>query len=89
MGVYLSEPNKEKKVNEGYKKGVSYCAVEMQGITSVTQAGEETWKTQTSAPSTLEMVTLSSQSLMATEVILVLCRPRSQQVCRENLCGRT
>lgn len=86
MGVYLSEPNKDKKVNEGYKKGVSYCAVEMQGITSVTQAGEETWKTQTSARLTLEMETRSSLFLTDMEVTVFLCRPLSQQVRRENFC---
>jgi len=35
MGVYLSEPSKDKKINEGYKKGLSFCSAEMQGITSV------------------------------------------------------
>jgi hypothetical protein len=35
MGVYLSEPNKDKKINEGMKKGVSFCCAEMQGKTSL------------------------------------------------------
>lgn len=34
MGVYLSEPNKDKKIKEGHKKGVSFCLAEMQGILS-------------------------------------------------------
>lgn len=32
MGVYLSEPAKEKKFNEGCKKGISFCTAEMQGL---------------------------------------------------------
>lgn len=31
MGVYLSEPNKEKKINEGKGPGLQYVAAGMQG----------------------------------------------------------
>lgn len=68
MGVYLSEPNRDKKVNEGINKGLSFCAVEMQGNIIVSQAGEKTCKTPTSACSTLEMAIHFSLSSMATEV---------------------
>jgi hypothetical protein len=85
MGVYLSEPNRDKKINEGYKKGVSFCVAEMQGITYFIQAGEETCKTLTSAPSTLVMGTRSLQSSMDMEVSLNLCRSLSQQIRRKNI----
>lgn len=68
MGVYLSEPNKEKKINEGFKKGVSYCVAEMQGKFYFIQAGEETCKMQPFARLTLVMETRSLQSLMDMEV---------------------
>ena len=70
MGVYLSEPNREKKVNEGYKKGVGFCSVEMQGKTSFIQDGEEIWRMQQYAYLILEMETHYLQFLMDMEVFL-------------------
>ena len=68
MGVYLSEPNRDKKVNEGFNKGLSFCAVEMQGTIMLSQGGEKTCKTPTSVYSTSVMAIRFSPSLMDTEV---------------------
>ena len=50
MGVYLSEPNTEKKINEGMKNGITFCVAEMQGKISFIQAGEKTCKMQPFMP---------------------------------------
>ncbi len=70
MGVYLSEPITEKKVKEGSGKGFTFCMAEMQGKAYMTQDGEKTWRMLRSMKWSWETATLSSQSLMATEVYL-------------------
>lgn len=68
MGVYLSEPNKEKKISEGSITGLSYVSAEMQGNLREIQVGAKVWKTQPSTFLTLETATDSLQSLMDMEV---------------------
>ena len=48
MGVYLSEPNKDKHFMEGEKGNTSFVSAEMQGNSGNIQAGEKPWKTQPS-----------------------------------------
>lgn len=68
MGVYLSEPNKDKKILEGCKEGVSFCSAEMQGIPSFTQVGGKIWRMLPSAPSISAMEIHCSQSSTDMEV---------------------
>lgn len=68
MGVYQSEPNKDKHISSGSVPGISFVSAEMQGKPNYMQAGEKAWKTQPSILSTLETETASSLSLMVTVV---------------------
>lgn len=75
MGVYLSEPNKDKHFSEGDNKaGMSFVSAEMQGKSKVMQAGERPWKMQLSTISTLETEILSLQCLTDMEVHLSTLR---------------
>ena len=74
MGVYLSEPNKDKHFAEGSTTGFSFVSAEMQGSHFLMKVGEKTWKTPPSTILTLETVMLSLQFLMVTEVVLLLYR---------------
>lgn len=85
MGVYLSEPNKDKHISSGSSDKINFVSAEMQGKPDCTQAGEKAWKTQPSILSTLGTATASSLSLMATVVHPYSFRIRSQSLRRLNL----
>jgi hypothetical protein len=68
MGVYLSEPNKEKHITAGSGKGLTFVSAEMQGNPPPTKAGGKTWRMQTYIMLISAMATHSSPSSMATAV---------------------
>ena len=74
MGVYLSEPNKEKHTVEGTGVGYSFVSAEMQGNCHSSQDGEKACKTQPSIHQISEMATDFSQFLMDMEVLLLSLR---------------
>jgi len=78
MGVYLSEPNKEKHFAEGSAGVISFVSAEMQGTVYAMQVGEKPWKTQLFIILTLGTETLYLLYLTAMEVRLCPPRVRSQ-----------
>ena len=74
MGVYLSEPNKEKHIVEGTGVGYSFVSAEMQGNSHTSQDGERACKTQPSILPISETVMAFSQSSMDMEVLLLSLR---------------
>ena len=85
MGVYLSEPNKDKHFAEGTGNGFAFISAEMQGKHASRQVGGKAWKTPPSTIPTSEMATPSSQFSMDTEVLPTTLRILSQSVCRRCL----
>ena len=80
MGVYLSEPNKDKHFADGSAPGFSFVSAEMQGTPLPTQVGARTWRMRQSTTPTSETATLSSLFLTDTEVPLPLLRLLGKQV---------
>lgn len=78
MGVYLSEPNKEKHFAQGSDGGISFVSAEMQGTVYAMKVGEKPWKTQLFIILTLGTETLYLLYLTAMEVRLCPPRVRSQ-----------
>jgi len=68
MGVYLSEPNKDKHWQEGSGPAYSFVSAEMQGTFLSIQVGERAWKMRPFITATLAMATVCSRSSTATEV---------------------
>ena len=82
MGVYLSEPNKDKHFAEGTGNGYTFISAEMQGKHLTNQVGEKACKMLPSITLTSEMATLSSQSLMDMEVLPIRFRILGQPLRR-------
>jgi hypothetical protein len=69
MGVYLSEPNKEKHIAEGQNKALSFVTAEMQGMLLLRKDGERLWKMPPFTTLILGMGIHYSQFLMGMEVL--------------------